>query len=356
MTKLLTVIVPSYNMEKYLPKCLGSLVVSDKALFERLEVLVVNDGSKDRTSEIAHEFEAKYPDVFSVIDKKNGNYGSCINVAISAASGWFVKILDADDTFDTSAFSEYLSKLGALSPDVDMVMNDYIRVDEEGKNVGHICYDLPLDVNVGPDDLIRKNCPMAMHAVAYRKELLHTIGYRQTEGISYTDTEWFFLPPARCRNVRYLNLPVYRYLVGRAGQTMEQRSFVKNRWMLLKMLDGMTEQYMGVRFRQDVSICYLECQIKRMLSILVSIYGSVSPLDEAVAFVCRFRELIRIIPSVATAAHGEVILASTPFRFHYMDYVLLHPFCTRFVLAGVRSYLRCAGYHWRRNSRPKNRS
>ena len=79
--KLLSVIIPSYNMEAYLPKCLGSLLIDDKELLQRLDVIVVNDGSKDRTSKIAHDFEVKYLGVFRVIDKENGNYGSCINAA-----------------------------------------------------------------------------------------------------------------------------------------------------------------------------------------------------------------------------------------------------------------------------------
>ena len=82
--KILTVIVPSYNMEKYLPKCLGSLIVASE-LMERIEVIVVNDGSTDRTSEIAHEFAANYPQTFKVIDKSHGHYGSCINTALPIA-------------------------------------------------------------------------------------------------------------------------------------------------------------------------------------------------------------------------------------------------------------------------------
>ena len=75
MKKLLSIIVPSYNMGAYLPKCLGSLIIEDKELLQKLDIIVVNDGSKDRTSEIANEFEAKYPGVFRVIDKANGHYG-----------------------------------------------------------------------------------------------------------------------------------------------------------------------------------------------------------------------------------------------------------------------------------------
>ena len=88
--KTLSIIVPSYNMEAYLPKCLGSLVVAPE-LMETLEVLVVNDGSKDRTSEGAPGFEAKYPGMFRVIDKANGNYGSCINRGLAEATGFYVK-------------------------------------------------------------------------------------------------------------------------------------------------------------------------------------------------------------------------------------------------------------------------
>ena len=106
--KILTIIVPSYNMEAYLPKCLGSLIIDDKDLLQKLEVIVVNDGSKDRTSEIAHEFEANYPGVFRVIDKKNGHYGSCINAGLAIATGFYVKVLDADDWFVTGHFQNFL--------------------------------------------------------------------------------------------------------------------------------------------------------------------------------------------------------------------------------------------------------
>ena len=74
MEKLLTLIVPTYNMEQYLERCLTSLII-DSDQMDLMQVLVINDGSKDRSSEIAHSFEDKYPDTYMVIDKENGNYG-----------------------------------------------------------------------------------------------------------------------------------------------------------------------------------------------------------------------------------------------------------------------------------------
>ena len=108
--KNLTIIVPDYNMEEYLAKCCESVVVAPE-LMERLEVLVVNDGSTDGTSEIAHVFERRYPGSFRVIDKQNGHYGSCVNRGLAEAKGEFVKLLDADDTYDKAEFERHLKFL-----------------------------------------------------------------------------------------------------------------------------------------------------------------------------------------------------------------------------------------------------
>ena len=111
MTKILSIVIPSYNMQDYLPACLDSLVVDDPALFAALDIIVVNDGSKDKTSAIAHDYAARYPDVIRVIDKPNGNYGSCVNRGLAEARGVFIKVLDADDTFDTAAFKQFIRRL-----------------------------------------------------------------------------------------------------------------------------------------------------------------------------------------------------------------------------------------------------
>ena len=115
VAKTLSLIVPSYNMEAYLPICLESLIIDDSVQFSKLEVIVVNDGSRDETSTIAHDFALRYPSVFKVIDKPNGNYGSCINAALPKTTGRFVKILDADDSFDRSRFLQLMRFLDEVS-------------------------------------------------------------------------------------------------------------------------------------------------------------------------------------------------------------------------------------------------
>ena len=95
MDKVLTVIVPVYNMEKYIRQCLESLVIGE--VLDRIEVLVVLEGSKDGSAEIAYEFVEQYPDTFRIIYKANGGHGSAINTGLMMAPGEYVKILDSDD-------------------------------------------------------------------------------------------------------------------------------------------------------------------------------------------------------------------------------------------------------------------
>ena len=101
--KILSLVVPTYNMEKYLPACLDS--VTDELIGDSLEVIVVNDGSTDRSPDIIRQYEQKRPDLIKVIDKPNGHYGSCVNAGLAVATGKYFKILDADDWFDTQALA-----------------------------------------------------------------------------------------------------------------------------------------------------------------------------------------------------------------------------------------------------------
>lgn len=215
-------------MEAYLPYCLDSLLVENHRGL--LEVLVVNDGSKDGTLTVAKRYAEIYPELFRVIDKKNGNYGSCINAALPVATGKYVKVLDADDSYDTANFDEFLGSLSRT--DAELVLSDYEIVDENREHVRTVHYGFQISgtvpfVNVCADRFFIDE--IQMHAVTYRREMLLNMGYHQTEGISYTDQQWIFTPMIYVETVSYFGKSVYRYLVGRAGQTMDPK--VKKRSM-----------------------------------------------------------------------------------------------------------------------------
>lgn len=222
--KILSIIVPAYNMEKYLPKCLGSLIVTSE-LMPRLEVIVVNDGSKDRTKEIADDFVRKWPGTFKVITKVNGHYGSCINAALSIVEGKFVKILDADDWFETQNFANYIKWLTTLqfryADEIDLILSDYDCINEKGQDTGKIRQGLPSGEILTLKELVMRKDITFMHGFTYRTEMVRSIGYRQTEGIAYTDSEWIFEPAAFAQTILYYPHVIYKYLFGREGQSVD---------------------------------------------------------------------------------------------------------------------------------------
>ncbi len=220
MDKILTIIIPTYNMEKYLHRCLESLIVSNKTM-ELLEVLVINDGSKDTSSQIAHKYADKYPQTIIVVDKENGNYGSCINRGLEELTGKYVKILDADDYFDKNVLESYIHFLSTT--DVDMILTNYNMVNEKGKTVRQFLFPYPNKRIFKIADYCTSNAfiKIEMHAVTYKRSLLIKHKYSQTTGVSYTDQEWIFTPVTFMDTFCYYDSFLYQYLVGRAGQTID---------------------------------------------------------------------------------------------------------------------------------------
>ena len=246
MNKILSIIVPSYNMETYLLKCLESLIIDDIELFQKLDVIVVNDGSKDQTSKIAHDFEVKYPSVFRIIDKANGHYGSCINAALPIASGEYIKILDADDSVKTTAFSKLLKvlceELEKGDSASDLVVSDFVAVDSDGCEISRSKFGL----NENMTELSEQEEGgerLTIHSICYRTKILKKMGYRQSEGIPYTDTEWIIEPMVMVRQIRYCPFTVNQYLVGRDGQTMDPLVFAKNFQSILDITIGLVGRY-----------------------------------------------------------------------------------------------------------------
>lgn len=93
MSKLISFAVPSYNSQAYLNKCIDSLLVGG----DDVEIIIVNDGSKDNTAAIADEYAAKYPDIVKAVHKPNGGHGSGVNAGLKIATGIYYKVVDSDD-------------------------------------------------------------------------------------------------------------------------------------------------------------------------------------------------------------------------------------------------------------------
>lgn len=238
MEKQLSIIVPTYNMERYIGRCLESLIIPS---FDNVEVIVVNDGSKDRSFEIAQEYAMRFPNSIYVLNKENGNYGSCIDAALKIASGRYVKVLDSDDFFDNQSFENFVESLANI--DTDVVLTSYTRIEEDtlksfaGKDLVQI--GMPIGKSLSLDQVRHYLFYPLMHMVTYKLQLLRKLQYVQTEGISYTDTEWCFMPFAKAESFLVLPISLYKYLIGREGQTVSPHVMAKSNkafFMIIKKL------------------------------------------------------------------------------------------------------------------------
>ena len=245
MNKLLSLVIPTYNMEAFLADCLSTLIVEDE-LMPLLEVLIIIDGSTDQSAQIGQKFADRYPDTFRVILKSNGNYGSCVNRGIDEAQGKYIKTLDADDKFMTENLSLFLRELRNV--ETDMIISDYVGWNMLTNHIDHFCYNLPTPGLFGLEEMkFVPKIPLMMHAVAYRTEMLREMNYRQTEGIFYTDQEWTFMPVSRVKHIWYFPHSLYIYRVGREGQTVDINVWVHHVDQEILGLKKMTEFFEGIK-------------------------------------------------------------------------------------------------------------
>lgn len=282
--KLLSLIVPTYNMAALLPRCLESLVSAPSAA-DYLEVIVVNDGSTDESLDIAQTWQSRFPDVIRVIDKKNGNYGSTINAALPEGQGIFVKIVDSDDWMDTKVLESFLQVLLHLvaqgdcpdivhTPFVSIGPNDVrevIRYNTMGKEPYTYGQIYSLD-EVLKDGFIRF---FLIHSLTYRTDLLRSTGYRQTEGISYTDTEWSCYPTFWAKSILFLNMKLYQYNADREGQTMNPKVVMRSINQLTTLTDRMLAYYQQ-NIRNDalseIRRAWLKQYFENRMRILYKLY------------------------------------------------------------------------------------
>jgi len=233
MKKVLTISIAAYNIEKYIRTAVESLIIDN---LDMLDIIIVDDGSKDETLKIAKEYEQKYPNVIRVIHKENGGYGSTINTAIEYAEGKYFKQLDGDDLYQTENLNRICLELQNI--DTDVVYTPYIIFNEK-KNTSTIAKsDILLDLheenlNKAIKNAFSKRIPM--HSLMYKTNLLKKNQIKLQEKCYYTDTEYAIYPFFFATTIKIFDIPLYIYKIGREDQSMSKKNKIKNYNDILKV-------------------------------------------------------------------------------------------------------------------------
>lgn len=238
--RVVTIVVPSYNMEGYIRKNLDSLMAARN--IGRAEVIVVNDGSTDRTSAIAHEYQERMPGVVRVINKPNGHYGSCINAALREARGRYFRILDADDWMDSAALEEFIDKLGDAPADLVVTLRVEVETGSDGRQkqtcqpLKDMEYGHTYDATQFEFKAHSEHVEFNMHSMTYRTDVLRAIGLSLPCGICYTDLLYCFMPLDRIATLVAYDLRLYHYLTTRPDSSTSRRSMRRNMTHMAQVL------------------------------------------------------------------------------------------------------------------------
>lgn len=248
MAKTLSVVIPSYNVEKYLYEILPTFLSEE--ILEDIEVLIVNDGSKDNTSKIGKEFQDKYPQTVRIIDKENGGHGSTINRGIQEATGKYLKVVDGDDWVDTEVFVKYVNELKNLNTDV--VMTPFNRVNEDTREIEIKTFtDIEYNKEYKFDEIICKlGDKYQMHSVTFKTEILKKIR-KIDEHCFYVDQEYICYPFEYLETIVFLPYAIYQYRVGNNEQSVSVASKQRNRAMHEKVIFSIMDYWMKTEFTEN---------------------------------------------------------------------------------------------------------
>ena len=215
--KILTISIAAYNVAGYIRQTLDSLLTDERTL-GLIDVLIINDGSSDDTSRIAHEYEKAHPGSFRVLDKENGGYGSTVNTGIAEAKGKYFKLLDGDDWFETENIPGYIDYLDKC--DSDIVLTPYTKVyPKENRTV---LYDENGKVPSSRTDIASSNVSnnIAMHEIAVKTEVLRDTRVQLLEHCFYTDWDFIVKSLIGSHTISRFADPIYCYRMGDEGQSV----------------------------------------------------------------------------------------------------------------------------------------
>lgn len=244
MKKILSIVIPVYNVEKYIGRCLDSLLIAQEQ-FELLDIVIINDGTKDNSAIIAKEYEKKYPEIIRVIDQENRGHGGAWNHGTELAVGKYLFYLDSDDWVNTDQFNQLVVKLRSNDTDLVFINSQkyYATTDSYSKhNIINIIPNEIYDLDVF-DWLHTPQIPNAtyiMHCI-YKTELLKPHLPIFLEKVRYDDIILEGLPILVSRTFVYYDLCVYNYYIGRIGQSFDPKVRAKNFDDVTKVLKSAIE-------------------------------------------------------------------------------------------------------------------
>lgn len=309
MKKVLTVTVPAYNVERYLNQTLESFVHED--IMQDVEVLIIDDGSKDGTALIGKQYEQKYPDTFRVISKKNGGHGSTINRGIREAQGNYFKVVDGDDWVNTSDFVELVR--GLKSCTAEYVVTNYYEVNDKSGEKTSKDYKKLGNKKIWKFEEAASLVQIGMHSLVIKTEILKDNHIYLDENCFYVDVEYILYPVPYINTVQFLDLYVYMYRLAVTTQSVSIQGYQKHMDDHINVIYHLTKFYnhyakSGISEKTN----YIGKRIAQMVGDQITIFVSFPETDQVIKQ--KFIEFDRKLQELSPEIYGRAGKESSTLR------------------------------------------
>jgi glycosyltransferase involved in cell wall biosynthesis len=269
--KLITFAVPCYNSADYMAHCVETLLTAG----DEAEIILVDDGSVDRTAEIADQFAADYPNIVRVIHQPNGGHGEGVNQGIRNAAGLYYKVVDSDDWLDTDCLKRVMAQLRefAQTEPVDLVICNYVYEHVEDNTQNIVCYK-----HIFPENKVftwedmghwSPSQYLLMHSVIYRTQLLRDCGLELPKHTFYVDNIFVYQPLPHVKSIYYMNEDLYRYFIGRSDQSVNESVMIRRVDQQLRVTRIMIDrvELQGLKTEHPKLFRYMNRYLAMMMTI-----------------------------------------------------------------------------------------
>ena len=268
--KYISFAIPCYNSQEYMAHAIETILTGG----EDVEIIIVNDGSKDNTSKIGHEYAEKYPDIIRVIDKENGGHGDAVNYGLANAEGKYFKVVDSDDWVNTESLQNILNVLKKMEEhgeEVDMLIANYVY-EKEGashKKVIHYRNVLPQNQIFKWSDVGRFHIDqyILMHSVIYRTDMLKLCQLTLPKHTFYVDNIYVYYPLPHVRKMYYMDEDFYRYYIGREDQSVNEKVMIKRVDQQIFVTRTMIDMYQMRQISNKKLRAYMEKYLAIMMTV-----------------------------------------------------------------------------------------
>ena len=276
--KYISFVVPCYNSESYMEKCIDSLLIGK----DDVEIIIIDDGSKDKTGAIADKYQKKYPKIVKAIHQENGGHGEGINVGLKHATGKYFKVVDSDDWLDEKAYKKLLKEIKHI--DTDLVVCNYVYTYTDGRKDQTISFANVFDegkiLTWSDIHSFKPTQYPSLHSMMYKKSVLDKSNIDLPKHVFYEDNLFIYLPLPKTKTIYYLNLDLYRYFIGRPDQSVQEKQMIKRAHHQRLV----TERVCTAYDLRDIENKKLRKLMKRECSLLMAIgviFTRLSYTDEA---------------------------------------------------------------------------